>query len=139
MTWTRISEHRHLAGWPGEVRHLESQLIRARQDRLVAWLARSDVDVLAIQETKVPDDKFPFAAIEELGYQVAHHGFSQWNGVGIISRVGIEDVRVGFPGMPAFGEPPLPEARAIGATCGGIDIWSLYVPNGRTLEDPHYA
>lgn len=113
--------------------------IRARQDRLVAWLARSDVDVLAIQETKVPDDKFPFAAVEDLGYQVAHHGFSQWNGVGIISRVGIENVRIGFPGMPTFGEPPQLEARAIGASCGGMDIWSLYVPNGRDLEDPHYA
>ncbi len=112
--------------------------IRARQDRLLGWLARSDVDVLAIQETKVPDEKFPFAAVEELGYQVAHHGFSQWNGVGIVSRVGIDDVRIGFPGMPTFGEPPQAEARAIGATCGGIDIWSLYVPNGRTLDDPHY-
>ena len=112
--------------------------VRARQDRLVGWLARSDVDVLAVQETKVPDEKFPFAAVEELGYQVAHHGVSQWNGVGIISRVGIENVRIGFPAMPAFGDPPLLEARAIGASCGGIDVWSLYVPNGRTLEDPHY-
>lgn len=113
--------------------------VRARQDRLVDWLRRSDVDVLAIQETKVPDDKFPFAAVEELGYQVAHHGVSQWNGVGIISRVGIDNIRIGFPGMPDFGDPPQLEARAIGAGCGGIDIWSLYVPNGRTLDDPHYT
>lgn len=112
--------------------------VRARHDRLVAWLARSDVDVLLIQETKVPDDKFPAAAVEDLGYQVAHHGFSQWNGVGILSRVGIEDVRTGFPGMPTFGDPPQLEARAIGATCGGVDLWSLYVPNGRALADPHY-
>lgn len=112
--------------------------VRARQDRLVAFLERSDVDVLAVQETKATDEQFPAAAISALGYDVAHHGFSQWNGVALISRVGIENVRVGFPGIPQFGEPPVAEARAIGATCGGIDIWSLYVPNGRALEDPHY-
>src|ERR1700712_445391 len=110
--------------------------IRARQERLLAWLARSDVDVLAVQETKIPDDKFPVGPIRELGYDVAQHGFSQWNGVALISRIGIENVRQGFPGMPQFGEQH--EARAIGATCGGIDFWSLYVPNGRALGDPHY-
>ena len=112
--------------------------IRARQDRLLGWLERSDVDVLAVQETKIPDEKFPEDAITALGYQVAHHGNSQWNGVAILSRVGIDDVRRGFPGIPTFGGSDIPEARAIGATCGGIDIWSLYVPNGRTLGDPHY-
>ena len=66
-------------------------------------------------------------------------GFSQWNGVAIISKVGIEDVEVGFPGMPTWGEPAAAEARALGATCGGVRVWSLYVPNGRELEDPHYA
>jgi exodeoxyribonuclease-3 len=112
--------------------------VRARQDRLLAWLARSDVDVLAVQETKVPQEKFPTEPIAELGYEVAHHGFSQWNGVAVISRVGIQDVRRGFPGAPLFGEALEPEARAIGATCGGIDIWSVYVPNGRVVGDPHY-
>ncbi len=102
----------------------------------MAWLAKSDVDVLAIQETKIPDDKFPAGPIRDLGYDVAHHGVSQWNGVALLSRVGIENVRNGFPGMPQFGGQH--EARAIGATCGGIDIWSLYVPNGRALGDPHY-
>ena len=110
--------------------------IRARHERLLAWLARSDVDVLAVQETKIPDDAFPAGPIKELGYDIAHHGFSQWNGVALISRMGIENVRFGFPGMPQFGGQH--EARAIGATCGGIDIWSLYVPNGRALGDPHY-
>ncbi len=112
--------------------------VRARQDRLLAWLARSDVDVLAVQETKVTDDRFPVEPIGELGFEVAHHGFSQWNGVAVISRIGIDNVRIGFPGMPLFGEPPQAEARAIGATCGGIEIWSLYIPNGRALGDPHY-
>jgi len=113
--------------------------MRARIDRAVAWLERSDVDVLAVQETKCKDEQFPTARFEEIGYQVAHLGHSQWNGVAIISRVGIEDVELGFPGMPSWGDPAAAEARAIGATCGGVRIWSLYVPNGRTLDDPHLA
>jgi exodeoxyribonuclease-3 len=111
--------------------------IRSRIDRVEAWLQRSDVDVLAIQETKARDDQFPEMGFQALGYDVAHHGLNQWNGVAIISRVGIEDVEIGFPGMPDWGDPPGAEARAIGATCGGVRVWSLYVPNGRTLEDPH--
>lgn len=112
---------------------------RARIDRIVAFAERADVDVLALQETKCRDDQHPLAALESLGYEVAHHGTSQWNGVAIASRVGLADVEVGFPGMPAWGEPPASEARAIGATCGGVRVWSLYVPNGRTLDDPHLA
>jgi exodeoxyribonuclease III len=112
--------------------------IRTRADRVVAWLQRRDVDVLALQETKCRDDQFPEARFTELGYQVAHVGYSQWNGVAILSRVGLEDVEVGFPGQPGFGEDPDAEARALGATCGGVRVWSLYVPNGRTLTDPHY-
>jgi exodeoxyribonuclease-3 len=112
--------------------------VRARIDRLTAWLARSDVDIVAIQETKVPDDKFPFARIEELGYQVAHHGTNQWNGVAVLSRVGIDDIQIGLPGVPPFGDPAVTEARAIGVLCGGVRVWSLYVPNGRAIGDPHY-
>jgi exodeoxyribonuclease-3 len=111
--------------------------IRARADRVLAWLRRSDVDVLALQETKCRDDQFPHLAFRELGYQVEHVGFSQWNGVAIASRIGLDDVEIGFPGMPGWGEPVGAEARALGATCGGVRVWSLYVPNGRTLDDPH--
>jgi exodeoxyribonuclease III len=111
--------------------------IRARVDRVVAWLARSDVDVLALQETKCRDEQFPAAAFEALGYRVAHAGTSQWNGVAIASRIGLDDVEVGFPGMPGWGDPAAAEARALAATCGGVRVWSLYVPNGRTLDDPH--
>jgi exodeoxyribonuclease-3 len=113
--------------------------IRSRVDRVEAWLERSDCDVLAIQETKANQAQFPLLGLSALGYEVAHHGLSQWNGVAILSRVGLADVEVGFPDMPSFGEPPVPEARAIGATCGGVRIWSLYVPNGRALADPHLA
>ncbi len=111
--------------------------IRARLDRLVAWIERSDIDVLAIQETKVADAKFPSEALTNLGYEVVHHGLNQWNGVAIISRVGIDDVQSGFDSAPGWGDPLVKEARAIGATCGGVRVWSLYIPNGRSLGDPH--
>lgn len=113
--------------------------LRSRLDRVVEWLQTSGTDVAALQETKVTDAKFPVMAFEAAGYEVAFHGLNQWNGVAVVSRVGIEDVTVGFDGMPGFGDPEVAEARAMGATCGGVRLWSLYVPNGRTLADPHYA
>ena len=117
--------------------------IRARRERVVAWLQRSDVDVLAMQETKCKDEQFPYEAFTEIGYEVAHHGLSQWNGVAIASRIGLEDVRIGFPSQPGFHKDPEqpqdPEARAISALAGGVRVWSLYVPNGRELDDPHYT
>jgi exodeoxyribonuclease-3 len=112
--------------------------IRSRADRVAAFLQRHDVDVLALQETKCRDDQFPEMMFNALGYEVAHVGYSQWNGVAILSRVGLKDVEIGFPGQPSWGDEPQAEARALGATCGGVRVWSLYVPNGRTLADPHY-
>jgi exodeoxyribonuclease-3 len=113
--------------------------IRSRFERVEAWLERSDCDVLALQETKANESQFPMERLTDLGYEVAHLGSNQWNGVAILSRVGLADVELGFPNMPLFGEPMTSEARAIGATCGGIRVWSLYVPNGRALGDPHLA
>ena len=116
--------------------------IRTRVERVTDWLARADVDVLAMQETKCTDAQFPALAFEALGYEVAHVGYNQWNGVAIASRVGLAEVTVGFDGQPGFGKddaPAEPEARALGATCAGVRVWSLYVPNGRTLTDPHLA
>ena len=112
---------------------------RARVDRIAAWLERSDVDVLALQETKCKDEQFPTERFTALGYEVAHYGHSQWNGVAILSRVGIADVETTFADQPQWGDPPADEARAIGATCDGVRVWSLYVPNGRQLGDPHLA
>ena len=111
--------------------------IRSRIVRVTSWLERRDVDVLAIQETKCREDQFPGLELDALGYEYAHVGLNQWNGVAIVSRVGIEDVQLGFEGMPEYGDPPAAEARAMGATCGGIRMWSLYVPNGRKVGDPH--
>ena len=110
--------------------------IRTRVDRVVDWMARAEVDVLAMQETKCADDRFPAMTFLGAGYEVVHSGHDQWNGVAIASRVGFDDVAVGFDGQPAWGGKD--EARAIGATCAGVRVWSLYVPNGRTVSDPHY-
>jgi exodeoxyribonuclease-3 len=113
--------------------------LRVRLDRVLAWLEAAEVDVLAIQETKVADTAFPAMPFAQGGYEVAYHGLGSLNGVAIASRVGLADVQVGFPGMPTWGEdPPVAEARAIGADCGGVRVWSLYVPNGRALDHPHY-
>ena len=111
--------------------------IRSRIDRVEDWLRRTDVDILAIQETKCREDQLPRERLEALGYEVAHHGLNQWNGVAILSRVGLEDIEIGLPDIPQWGEPAVAEARAIGATCGGVRIWSVYVPNGRDITDPH--
>jgi len=118
--------------------------IRTRVGRVVDWLVREDVDVLGMQEIKCTPEQFPAEAFEEAGYELAIHGFNQWNGVAFASRYPIEDVATAFEGMPGFlkGQegPGLPqEARAIGATVNGVRLWSLYVPNGRSLDDPHYV
>ncbi len=113
--------------------------LRSRVDRVEAFLARHEVDVLALQETKAREDQLPLMGLQSMGYEVAAAGYHQWNGVAIISRVGLSEVEVGFPDMPEWGDPPVPEARALGATCGGVRVWSLYVPNGRKVDDPHYT
>ena len=112
--------------------------IRARDQRVLAWLSEHQPDVALLQETKCDDALFAEtvgAQLTALGYEWAHHGHDHWNGVAIISRVGLADVRRGFPGV---NRSPFDEARLISATCGGIDVHSLYAPNGRTLDDPHY-
>ena len=125
--------------------------VKARLPRLLDWLDGTRPDVVCLQETKCRADQFPSAEVAELGYETAVRGDGRWNGVAVLSRVGIEDVAEGFPGEPAYaGEddpqtmlaeavPQLPEPRAIGATCGGVRVWSLYAPNGRTPGSAHYA
>jgi len=110
--------------------------VRTRLPRLLPWLARTRPDVVCLQETKVAAAAFPAAEVAELGYETAAHGDGRWNGVAILSTAGLADVTLGFPGGPGF---PDVEARAVGATCAGVRVWSIYAPNGRTPDSPHYA
>lgn len=117
--------------------------IRTRVGRVVPFLQREDVDVLAMQEIKCRPDQFPYGPFQDAGYEVVAHGLNQWNGVAIASRLPIDDVQTAFPDMPGFKKgmegPNQPlEARALSALVDGVRIWSLYVPNGRALGDPHY-
>ena len=112
--------------------------IKQRMPRFLPWLAERRPDVVCLQETKLADDAFADLLDEELsarGYEVAAHGEAAWNGVAILSRAGLEDVVAGIPGGPGF---PHQEARAISATCGGIRVVSVYVPNGRVPDSDHY-
>ncbi|MEZ7004445.1 exodeoxyribonuclease III [Streptomyces sp. SCSIO 75703] len=111
--------------------------ITARLPRLLAWLESSGTDVLCLQEAKVAEEQFPFDALRELGYEAAVHATGRWNGVAVLSRVGLDDVVKGLPGDPGF--EGVTEPRALSATCGPVRVWSVYVPNGREVEHAHYA
>ena len=115
----------------------------SRLPRLLPWLDERAPDVVCLQETKLSDEAFveAFAApLVERGYQVAHHGEGRWNGVALLSRVGLDDVVRGLPDEPRFPAPDSPaQARAISATCDDLRVTSVYVPNGRTPDDPHYT
>lgn len=112
--------------------------VKQRVPRLLPWLDQRKPDVVCLQETKLADDAFTALLgepLRERGYEVALFGETQWNGVAILSRVGLDDVAVGVAGAPGF---PHVEARAVAATCGGVRVHSLYVPNGREPESDHY-
>jgi exodeoxyribonuclease-3 len=113
--------------------------VLARLPRLVEWLEQAGPDVVCLQETKVAADAFPSGEVKPLGYEILHHGEGRWNGVAILSRIGIEDVSLGLPTDPGFPDPATFEARTVAATCGPVRVRSVYVPNGRTPDDPHYA
>jgi exodeoxyribonuclease-3 len=113
--------------------------VKQRVPRLLPWLDQRQPDVVCLQETKLADEKLAELLGSELasrGYEVASYGEPTWNGVAILSRAGLEDVVTGVEGAPGF---PNPEARAVAATCGGIRVYSLYVPNGRQPGSEHYA
>lgn len=113
--------------------------VTARLPRLVQWLEQAAPDVVCLQETKVAADAFPVDAVAPLGYAVAHHGEGRWNGVAVLSRVGLADVVSGLADDPGFPDPGTLEARTVAATCGPVRVRSVYVPNGRTPDDPHYG
>jgi exodeoxyribonuclease-3 len=112
--------------------------VKQRVPRLLPWLDERRPDVVCLQETKLADDAFVDLLGDELAdrdYAVAVHGEAAWNGVAILSRVGLDDVVTGLAGAPGF---PGPESRAVSATCGGIRVVSVYVPNGRVPGSEHY-
>jgi exodeoxyribonuclease-3 len=112
--------------------------LKQRMPRLLPWLDERRPDVVCLQETKLADDAVAELLGDELtarGYQIAAHGEAAWNGVAILSRVGLDDVTAGLSGAPGF---PHPEARAVAATCDGIRVHSVYVPNGREPDSDHY-
>jgi exodeoxyribonuclease-3 len=109
--------------------------LKVRLPRVEAWIAECEPDVLCLQETKLADDAFPALTFQALGYESVHHGQGRWNGVAILSRVGLDEAAVGFaPGDEVVGD----EARIVSATCGGVRVASAYIPNGRALDDPQY-
>ena len=109
--------------------------LKVRQERVEAWLAEVQPDIVCLQETKVSDAAFPAMAFASLGYESAHHGEGRWNGVALLSRVGLDDIVDDF----ADGGDPDADARLVSATCAGIRLSSVYVPNGRGLEHDHYT
>ena len=112
--------------------------VKQRVPRLLPWLDQRQPDVVCLQETKLADEAFEQLLGNELaarGYALALHGEVQWNGVAILSRAGLEDVVRGLAGAPGF---PHPEARAVAATCGGVRVHCVYVPNGRVPDSEHY-
>src|SRR3954465_4327949 len=112
--------------------------VKQRLPRLLPWLDERSPDVVCLQETKLADDAFRALLADELagrGYEFAAHGEASWNGVAILSRIGLEEVVLGLDGGPGF---PHQEARAIAATCDGVRVYSVYVPNGREPGSEHY-
>lgn len=110
--------------------------LNARMARVEEWLAYAQPDVACLQETKLADEKVPALSFSALGYEVAHNGAGQWNGVAILSRIGLSDVRSAMVGDPGG---KLSRGRFVSANCGGLEVASVYVPNGRSVESEHYV
>lgn len=111
--------------------------VTARLPRVLEWLESAQPDVVALQELKCTTDAFPHLPVQALGYETVAHGNGRWNGVAILSRVGITDVVLDLTDQPPYDD--VVETRAVGATCGGVRVWSVYVPNGRERDHDHYA
>jgi exodeoxyribonuclease-3 len=109
--------------------------LKARLSKVEEWVTYAQPDVLCLQETKLADGAFPAMAFASMGYEAVHHGEGRWNGVAIVSRVGLEDVTTGFG---PDGDGPSSEARLLAATCAGVRVHSVYVPNGRSLDSEQY-
>jgi exodeoxyribonuclease-3 len=109
--------------------------LKARLERVLAWAERHQPDILCLQETKLTDAAVPALAFGELGYEIAHHGAGRWNGVAIASRIGLEEVVAGVPATDGWTDDG---GRFVAATCGGVRVVSIYVPNGRVVDSEFY-
>jgi exodeoxyribonuclease-3 len=109
--------------------------LKARLERVLAWAERHQPDILCLQETKLTDAAVPALAFGELGYEIAHHGAGRWNGVAIASRIGLEEVVAGVPATDGWTDDG---GRFVAATCGGVRVASIYVPNGRVVDSEFY-
>jgi len=108
--------------------------LTARLARVEEWIEYTRPDILCMQETKVSDSAFPAMPFSALGYEIVSHGDGRWNGVAIASRVGLSDVQHGFDN-----DADEQGCRLVAATCGGIRVHSLYVPNGRLVDSEFYV
>src|SRR5262245_60770907 len=112
--------------------------LRVRMPQLTQWLAANPdsiakgIDILALQETKVPDEGFPHEAVQTLGYQCVASGQKSYNGVAILSKLPLTDV---VHGMPGYNDD---QRRVIAATVAGIRVVNVYVPNGQAPDSPKY-
>src|SRR5919197_681412 len=107
--------------------------LRKRQDRLFAWLEATGPDIVGLQETKCTDDQFPALALGAAGYDAAYHGEKSYNGVAILSKIELQDVR------PSLCDEVIdPQARVIAATVGRLRVFSIYAPNGQAVGSPAY-
>ncbi len=109
--------------------------LSARLPRVEEWIGYAAPDVLCLQETKMADSAFPAMAFSTLGYESAHHGNGRWNGVAILSKVGLTDVTAAFEGEDSIS---VEECRILTATCDGVRVSSIYVPNGRSVGSEFY-
>lgn len=110
--------------------------LKVRLERVVAWISANGPDIVLLQETKVADSAFPTDAFADVGYASAHHGDGRWNGVAIVSRIGLDDARAGFDSPTS---EITEESRLISADCGGLRAFSVYVPNGREVGSSFFA
>ncbi len=108
--------------------------VRTRLEQLIAWLQEAQPDVVLLQEIKVQTEAFPALFLEDLGYNIAVFGQKSYNGVAILSKSPLEDVKMGFPGQEDLGQ-----ARYIEAVTQGVRVASVYVPNGQEVGSEKYA
>jgi len=107
--------------------------LRKRQDRLFDWLEAIKPDIVCLQETKCPDEQFPALALQAAGYRSAYHGEKSYNGVAILAKNELRDVR------PSLCDQVVdPQARVIAATIDDVRVFSIYAPNGHAIGSPAY-